>query len=178
VDILSFCRLPSPLGEISAISSDSGLCGLEFQETDETTHAKTDLQHLFPDSELSERDHPLLQQTRQWLRQYFQAKFDQLGQIPLDLRGTAFQTRVWKQLLNIKLGKTISYGELATVLELPQGARAIGMAVGRNPVAVIVPCHRVLGQNGSLTGYGGGLHRKRWLLGHEGVIPMNLFSAV
>lgn len=92
-------------------------------------------------------------------------------QTPLRLRGTAFQRTVWETLRQIPYGQTVSYGSLALTIGRPTGARAVGMAVGQNPVSIIVPCHRVIGKDGSLTGYGGGLERKAWLLRHEGAVP-------
>ncbi|MBV8950364.1 MAG: methylated-DNA--[protein]-cysteine S-methyltransferase [Actinobacteria bacterium] len=86
---------------------------------------------------------------------------------PLSMRGTPFQRTVWAALLDIPYGETISYGELAHRVGAPRAARAVGLANGRNPVPIVVPCHRVIGANGTLTGYGGGLDRKRWLLAHE-----------
>jgi methylated-DNA-[protein]-cysteine S-methyltransferase len=88
-------------------------------------------------------------------------------EIPMDMRGTDFQRRVWAELCEIPYGETISYGELARRVGNPQASRAVGLANGRNPVAIVVPCHRVIGADGSLTGYGGGLGRKVWLLEHE-----------
>lgn len=88
--------------------------------------------------------------------------------VPVAAEGTAFQRRVWAELMRIGFGETLSYGALARRLGDINGTRAVGLANGRNPVAVIVPCHRVIGADGSLTGYGGGLERKRWLLEHEG----------
>jgi methylated-DNA-[protein]-cysteine S-methyltransferase len=87
--------------------------------------------------------------------------------LPLALRGTPFQERVWKMLTEIGFGETWSYGELAKRIGNPQASRAVGLANGANPISIIVPCHRVIGANGTLTGYGGGLERKRWLLSHE-----------
>ncbi len=84
--------------------------------------------------------------------------------VPLDLRGTEFQRRVWELLLNIPYGETRTYGQIASALGRPQASRAVGQAIGTNPVAIIVPCHRVIGASGGLVGYGGGLHRKRALL--------------
>jgi methylated-DNA-[protein]-cysteine S-methyltransferase len=100
------------------------------------------------------------------LQDYFAGalrKFD----LPLSLEGTDFQKRVWAGLLEIPFGETVSYGELARSVGRPSASRAVGMANGRNPIAVIVPCHRVIGASGSLVGYGGGLDRKVWLLQHE-----------
>ena len=90
--------------------------------------------------------------------------------LPLAPVGTPFQQRVWTALLNIPHGVTISYGELATRLGDPKASRAVGLANGRNPISIIIPCHRVIGANGNLTGYGGGLDRKEWLLRHEGAL--------
>jgi methylated-DNA-[protein]-cysteine S-methyltransferase len=95
--------------------------------------------------------------------------------LPLDMRGTDFQRNVWEALLTIPYGETRSYGEIAKQIGRPDRARAVGAANGSNPVSIIVPCHRVIGSDGSLTGYGGGLPRKRWLLDHEaGVGSLNL----
>lgn len=117
------------------------------------------------------RDDACLAPVREQLEQYFAGErttFD----LPLAFEGTAFQTSVWKQLVHIPYGETTTYGELATRIGKPEGwsgSRAIGAANGQNPLVVIVPCHRVIGASGALTGFGGGLPRKKWLLGHEGV---------
>jgi methylated-DNA-[protein]-cysteine S-methyltransferase len=89
--------------------------------------------------------------------------------LPLRSQGTPFQTRVWRELVEIPYGQTLSYGELAQRIDKPSASRAVGLANGRNPISIVVPCHRVIGADGSLTGYGGGLERKRWLLAHEGL---------
>jgi methylated-DNA-[protein]-cysteine S-methyltransferase len=89
--------------------------------------------------------------------------------LPLAFRGTPFQTRVWRELVEIPYGQTWSYGQLAKRIDKPSASRAVGLANGRNPISILVPCHRVIGADGSLTGYGGGLERKRWLLAHEGL---------
>lgn len=107
----------------------------------------------------------------QQLKEYFSGarrEFD----LPLKMQGTEFQQRVWRELCTIPFGETRSYGQLAKRLGNPNGSRAVGLANGRNPIAVIVPCHRVIGADGSLTGFGGGLDRKEWLLSHEG-LPRN-----
>jgi methylated-DNA-[protein]-cysteine S-methyltransferase len=101
--------------------------------------------------------------------------------VPLAMQGTAFQRRVWNELQQIPYGKTLSYGELANRIGQPQASRAVGLANGRNPISILVPCHRVIGANGKLTGYGGGLERKQWLLEHESQLisaqQFNLFPA-
>jgi len=91
-------------------------------------------------------------------------------EIPLDLRGTPFQLRVWELLLTIPWGETRTYGQIAKALSRPKASRAVGRAVGANPVSIVVPCHRIIGSNGRLTGYGGGLERKTALLEHEGLV--------
>ena len=112
------------------------------------------------------RDDDIFDEPRRQLEEYFDGRrtvFD----LPLALTGTAFQQRVWAALCEIPFGQTVSYGELAERLGRPTAARAVGLANGKNPVGIIVPCHRVVGSSGDLTGYGGGLHRKRHLLAFE-----------
>ena len=104
------------------------------------------------------------------LRAYFRGDLAAIEGIAVDAAGTPFQRQVWRLLRQIPVGSTASYGELAARLGKPSASRAVGMANARNPVAVVVPCHRVIGANGTLTGYAGGLERKRWLLRHEGVL--------
>ena len=103
----------------------------------------------------------------QAIRRYFNGDLTAIDNLPTKTNGTPFQRQVWQALREIPLGTTTSYGELAKRIGRPKAVRAVGLANGSNPVGVIVPCHRVVGSNGSLTGYGGGLNRKRWLLEHE-----------
>lgn len=155
-------RTASPLGECILACSDQGLCGVWFEGQ---RHGP---QTQVVQSWQAAPDHPVLQATALQLQDYFAGRrtvFD----LPLDLsRGTAFQQSVWQALLAIPAGHHLSYGQLATRLNNPQAVRAVGAAVGRNPVSIIVPCHRVLGSTGQLTGYAGGLERKRALLLLEG----------
>lgn len=109
------------------------------------------------------------------LRRYFGGDLTALDGVPVELNGTAFQKQVWQALRRIPSGTTLSYAELARRIGSPSAVRAVGTANGANPVAVIVPCHRVIGSDGSLTGYGGGLDRKQWLLAHEGLSRPKLF---
>jgi methylated-DNA-[protein]-cysteine S-methyltransferase len=102
------------------------------------------------------------------MRRYFQGDLAVLDTLPVKAEGTPFQESVWKALRKIKCGTTISYAELARRIGRPKAVRAVGLANGQNPVGIVVPCHRVIGSDGSLTGYGGGLPRKKWLLDHEG----------
>jgi methylated-DNA-[protein]-cysteine S-methyltransferase len=112
------------------------------------------------------RDRELLERTREQLDRYFAGELTAFD-LPLDPAGTPFQRQVWDQLLRIPIGETISYGELARRVGRPGSARAVGAANGQNPISIVIPCHRVIGSDGKLTGYGGGLPRKAWLLDHE-----------
>ena len=103
------------------------------------------------------------------MRAYFKGDIAAIDSLPVETAGTPFQTSVWRALRRIRGGKTISYAELARRIGKPTAVRAAGLANGQNPISIVVPCHRVIGSSGSLTGYGGGLPRKKWLLEHEGV---------
>jgi methylated-DNA-[protein]-cysteine S-methyltransferase len=107
---------------------------------------------------------------KQALVKYFAGDLDALDAVPCRFGGTPFQREVWSALRGISPGTTTSYGKLATRIDRPKAVRAVGHANGANPISVVVPCHRVIGSTGALTGYGGGLERKRWLLAHEGVM--------
>ena len=111
--------------------------------------------------------HPLLDKTIRQLQQYFRQERREFD-LPLAASGTDFQQSVWSELLTIPHGRVLSYMDIANALEKPKAVRAVGAANGKNPISVIIPCHRVIGSNGKLTGYGGGLWRKEWLLRHEG----------
>jgi methylated-DNA-[protein]-cysteine S-methyltransferase len=109
---------------------------------------------------------PVLAAAHEQLNAYFDMRLSDFD-LPLEPRGTEFQRRVWDSLTTIPFGETISYAELARRIDNPKAVRAVGAANGRNPLMIIVPCHRVIGADGSLTGFGGGIDRKRWLLDHE-----------
>jgi methylated-DNA-[protein]-cysteine S-methyltransferase len=110
------------------------------------------------------------------MRAYFKGDIGAIDRLPVDdTVGTPFQRSVWRALRKIKSGKTISYAELARRIGKPKAVRAAGLANGQNPISIVVPCHRVIGSNGTLTGYGGGLPRKQWLLEHEGAVAAKLF---
>lgn len=112
-------------------------------------------------------DNPLMLEAKQQLKAYFEAKHQEFD-LPLHFGGTDFQNKVWQKLVDIPFGKTSSYGELASHLGDPNYVRAVGNANGKNPIAIVVPCHRVIGSTGNLVGYAGGLWRKKWLLDFEG----------
>jgi methylated-DNA-[protein]-cysteine S-methyltransferase len=148
--------MESPVGVLTLTAVDGRLTGLHM---DGQRHA--------PDTSSDwERDDDGLAPVVEQLEAYFGGSREDFD-VVLDLAGTEFQRRVWAGLLDIPYGETISYGELARRVGRPGASRAVGLANGRNPVAIIVPCHRVIGANGTLTGYGGGLDRKVWLLDHE-----------
>jgi methylated-DNA-[protein]-cysteine S-methyltransferase len=119
-------------------------------------------------SGLQLRSGPTSALIRDALHGYLEGKLDAIDAIPVETGGTAFQCAVWSELRSIPAGTTLSYSELASRIGRPKAVRAVGHANGANPICVVVPCHRLIGSNGSLTGYGGGLPRKRWLLNHEG----------
>lgn len=149
-------RLPSPLGEILLVGDDDVLCGLYMKLED----------GWLPRVPLGERNDTALPEVQRQLDEYF-AGTRRVFDLPLRLDGTEFQRRVWHALLEIPYGQTRAYGQQARGLGVPDAARAVGAANGQNPISIIVPCHRVIGANGALTGYGGGIERKRWLLAHE-----------
>ncbi len=159
--------LATPLGPMLAVASEAGLCGLEFDRPERATRLWKRLARWRPGVEIADGHADVFGPTRVWLDAYFAAPASPAVPVPLDLLGTGFEQAVWKQLQAIAPGRTTSYGAIAAALGRADAARAVGAAVGANPVSLIVPCHRVVGTGGSLTGYGGGLDRKEWLLRHE-----------
>ncbi|NML44863.1 methylated-DNA--[protein]-cysteine S-methyltransferase [Ramlibacter sp. G-1-2-2] len=154
-------RYESPLGAMLLAASDIGVAGVWFVGQ---RHGPEGV--LWPEAP----EHPMLKEAVRQLQDYFDGKRTSFD-LPLDLRhGTPFQQSVWHALLAIPQGETTSYGELGRRLGRPQAARAVGAAVGRNPVSIVVPCHRVLGTAGGLTGYAGGIERKTALLKLEGAL--------
>lgn len=159
----------SPLGTIILAATPQGLAGLWF---DGQRHFPVELTgaEVWP----AGNDHPVLRQTIEQLREYFAGKRTKF-EVPLDLScGTPFQQSVWQALMAIAPGDTASYGQISGGIGNPAAVRAVGAAIGRNPVSIIVPCHRVIGADGSLTGYAGGLARKTALLTLEGVLEETL----
>lgn len=126
---------------------------------------------VFMDEEVNNCDLPNehTQKAVKQLEEYFNKERNDFD-FPIDLRGTEFQLKVWNELQNIPFGKSMSYLELSKTIGDVKAIRAVGTTNGKNPIAIVIPCHRVIGSDGSLTGYAGGLHRKKWLLEHEGVL--------
>ena len=131
------------------------------------TRLNARLVRWFPPHQVVDRDTATIARTRDWLAAYFAGTAAEVGNLPLDMRGAPFEKRVWTALRTIPPGQTTSYGAIAQALGRTGASRAVGAANGANPIAIIVPCHRVIGSSGSLTGYGGGLDRKTWLIEHE-----------
>ncbi|HTY07173.1 MAG TPA: methylated-DNA--[protein]-cysteine S-methyltransferase [Gemmatimonadales bacterium] len=162
---MRYTNVPSPVGELLVAASDQGLSTIVFETW---RHGPTDGDRASwePDDGRGPAGE-ILAEARTQLGEYF-ARTRTTFDLPLDLSGTPFQLAVWQALRKIPYGSTISYGELARRVRSPSGSRAVGAANGRNPVVIVVPCHRVIGADGDLTGFGGGMERKRWLLEHEG----------
>ena len=159
-------NVASPLGLLTVLASDNGVHAIAF-ESDQTEQAKIN----FPRA----ADHPIINAAVEQLAMYFEGTL-KIFDLPLDLRGTDFQKQVWKLLLEIPFGETRAYGDLARELGNAGASQAVGAANGKNPVAIVVPCHRVIGASGHLTGYAGGVEKKRFLLTHEGAIQPMLFG--
>ena len=159
-------RISTPIGDMILVARDGVLLLLEFEDAGERVARK--LMKRFSVHELQSGANPFGLSDK--IRAYYDGDLHVIDDILADGGGTAFETSVWQQLRRIPLGETISYGELAKRLGNANAMRAVGLANGKNPVAIVVPCHRVIGANGTLTGYGGGLHRKEWLLRHEGAL--------
>jgi methylated-DNA-[protein]-cysteine S-methyltransferase len=155
---LAYKKMDSPVGNLKLVASDQGLVAILWQN-DKPSRVR--LNELVEDA-----THPILLDTERQLREYFAGKRKTFS-IPLDMRGTSFQKNVWHALLAIPFGETRSYGQLAKQLGNPQAMRAVGAANGRNPISIIVPCHRVIGSSGKLTGFAGGLETKAQLLSLE-----------
>jgi methylated-DNA-[protein]-cysteine S-methyltransferase len=160
--IYSTC--PSPFGDLLLISDGDALTGLYLPQHDDRPAPAPEPGWL--------RDDDAFRAVRDQLRAYFEGELLEF-ELTLRMKGTDFQRKVWKELTNIPFGSTISYAEQARRIGRPGAARAVGAANGRNPISIVVPCHRVIGANGTLTGYGGGLDRKQWLLDHEAILIGN-----
>ena len=156
--------IKSPIGQISIVVDDDRLCAVDF--ADYQARMMKLLARRYRSVELVPQSNPLGLAAR--LQAYLAGDPISLNEIPVRMGGTAFQQQVWRKLTEIPVGEVWTYGQLAKSLGQPTASRAVGMANSLNPIAIVVPCHRVIGAQGKLTGYAGGLDRKRWLLQHEG----------
>ena len=162
--IFTRATLPSPVGTLLLVLDGAALVALDF-EGFETRMARL-LKRRFPKAVL--KDGPAPKSIAAALQAYFKGDHSALDALEVRLGGTLFQQKVWAALRAIPAGETRAYGRLAEAIGAPSASRAVGMANGLNPVAIVIPCHRVIGANGALTGYAGGLARKTYLLKHEG----------
>lgn len=165
---LYWSSVSSAMGECILMATEAGVCwtgtpGATLESALARTRRWLQFERIVRDEEMAP-----LRQAADELRRYFAGERVQFS-CPLDLRGTSFQLLVWQELCRIPYGETRSYGEIASAIGQPSASRAVGAANGANPVAIIVPCHRVIGRSGTLIGYGGGLPTKSWLLSLEGV---------
>ncbi len=173
--MLSQLIIPSPLGDLSALANETHLLILEFADSKEWEKKILSLatKEAIHDSEKmdrfilrDDRDNKILERLKTELREYFEGTRQKFT-IPLMPHGTEFQMKAWKALEKIPYGETRNYLEQATMIGNPKAVRAIWWANHNNPIVIIIPCHRVIGKSGKLVGYGGGIHRKNWLLEHE-----------
>jgi methylated-DNA-[protein]-cysteine S-methyltransferase len=155
---LFYKTIPSPLGELKLIASDQGLTAILWENDD----PKRVQQGVMAEN----KTHPILIETERQLQDYFSGKLEQFS-LPLHFIGTAFQRQVWTALLGIPFGETRTYGQIAQHIGHPKAVRAVGAANGRNPISIVTPCHRVIGSDGKLTGFAGGLKAKAYLLALE-----------
>ncbi|MEM8785223.1 MAG: methylated-DNA--[protein]-cysteine S-methyltransferase [Pseudomonadota bacterium] len=161
----AFASLPSPVGVIRLVFDEARVVrALDFADHDARMHRLL-TKHYGP---VTLVDAALPSTIETPLKAYFDGELGALDDLATETTGTDFQRLVWQGLRQIPAGTTWSYGRLAALIGKPKAVRAVGLANGANPLALVVPCHRVIGANGTLTGYGGGLERKRWLLAHEG----------
>lgn len=166
-------RLPTPIGEMLILADDDGYLRVTSWD-DHEPRMRLWLERQYRKQGLLLEESSTPNDITRAMERYFAGDLAAIDSLPLKADGTAFQQRVWKALQQIPCGVTISYGQLAAQIGQPSAVRAVGLANGANPIGVVIPCHRVIGSDGSLTGYGGGLHRKIWLLEHESAVPANM----
>ena len=160
---LLVATLPTPIGPLEVVTKGGVLCGITFDGHGASTRAW--MERRF--GEIAIEQHDSLGEVTDRIAAYFAGDVRAIDLLPVDTGGTTFQSRVWEALRKIEPGTTTSYGEVARTIWQEKAARAVGMAVGRNPVPIVVPCHRVIAADGKLGGFSGGIDRKRWLLAHE-----------
>jgi methylated-DNA-[protein]-cysteine S-methyltransferase len=156
----SIAYYQSPIGAVEILGTQDEIFAIDFVDIPGSTDVELPV---------------TLKECVKQVDEYFNAEREEFS-VKLSLRGTDFQISVWRQLLKVPYAKTVSYGEIAAAIGNPAACRAVGAANGKNPISIIVPCHRIIGSDGSLTGYGGGLWRKEWLLKHERAHRDKLFN--
>jgi methylated-DNA-[protein]-cysteine S-methyltransferase len=167
VSAQTFCleHLETPTGRVQIVTDAE--CRLRAVDWEDHHSRMQELLHRYYGAGTRLREAPRRSEAARALADYFAGDLEAIADLPTAANGTAFQLSVWAALRQIPVGETVSYGALAARIGRPKAVRAVGLANGANPIAIVVPCHRVIGADASLTGYGGGLHRKRWLLAHE-----------
>jgi O-6-methylguanine DNA methyltransferase len=165
--VLYQSTISSPIGPLRILSTREGLAAILFGKG-ARRKPENWIRRVFPGSKVEPagRVHRIFAKQ---IGEYFEG-CRRVFDLDLDLRGTDFQKKVWSEVARVPYGRTVSYGDIAHVMGKPKAARAVGAANGANPIPIVIPCHRIVGADGSLTGYGGGLKRKRWLLAHEGIL--------
>ncbi len=164
--LIATASIATPIGRVHVAATSTGVARIELPDPNAGLRMNVWLALHFPESSIRAGVTPILKRAIGQLEAYFTAARTEFS-FPFDLRGTAFQMAVWQQVLKIPFGETKTYGEIAAAVGSPRAVRAVGAAQAANPVPIVVPCHRVIGSNGRLTGYAGGLETKRWLLEHE-----------
>lgn len=159
-------RLETPIGQMLVVADREGsLRAIDWSDYEERMRRL--LRRHYGEGGFKLEEGSVAGKLRDALRRYFAGELAAIDDLPVKTGGTAFQREVWRALREIECGTTVSYAKLAERIGRPKAVRAVGLANGANPIGVVVPCHRVIGADGSLTGYGGGMERKRWLLSHE-----------
>ena len=162
---LLFDTINTPIGQVILVVENQNLCFVDFEGNEQ--RMKQLLEKRFGTYQLEQAKNPFGYSSK--LEAYFAGDLNAVDDIPVSTGGTAFQQKVWLELREIRAGETRSYGAMAVKLGQPTASRAVGMTNGLNPISIVLPCHRVISASGTLTGYAGGLERKKWLLEHEGV---------
>jgi methylated-DNA-[protein]-cysteine S-methyltransferase len=162
--VIELAVIDTPIDSLTLAARNGRVCLLHFGADGASVRAW--LQRWYPADAIEQRSDP--GGAASALVRYFAGDLDAIDSVRVEMNGTPFQKRVWDALRQVPAGRTATYAEIAVLIGSPAAVRAVGAANGANPVAVVVPCHRIIGSNGTLTGYGGGLNRKQWLLRHEG----------
>jgi len=163
--MIKISKIETPLGEMIAGASKDGICLLEFSDRKSLSSEYHEITQLL-ETDIASGSNRHIRRLKKQLKEYFSGKRKEFS-LQLLTPGTEFQQAVWKNLAAIPYGTTISYQEQAESMNNPEGARAVASANASNRIAIIIPCHRIIGSDGNLVGYGGGLNRKKWLLDHE-----------
>lgn len=163
-------RIATPIGQMLLVTdAQQQLRAIDWHDHEDRMHLL--MRRQYRDTPIDLRETARISDAARAIQAYFDDDIAAIAALPVALGGTGFQRQVWAALRDIPAGRTISYCDLAIRIGRPAAIRAVGLANGANPIGVVIPCHRVIGSNASLTGYGGGLHRKQWLLEHEKAIP-------